>query len=105
MSYVFSIDLLARRDRVPSAWNWFHRVVTKLKRAQTADPHESKTSSRGIRGTFKTPTTPDVTEGIRLAVQGAISASEISPDSIASVMIGTTASLRTRASFSLADLQ
>jgi N-methylhydantoinase A/oxoprolinase/acetone carboxylase beta subunit len=53
-------------------------------------PHESQQSHRGIRGAFKTPTTPDVTEGIRLAVQGAIKESGIDRETISSVMIGTT---------------
>lgn len=57
------------------------------------DPHESDQPHRGIRSTFKTSTTPDVTEGIKLAIQGAISKSGIPLESISSVMIGTTVRL------------
>ncbi|KAH7024574.1 uncharacterized protein B0I36DRAFT_416023 [Microdochium trichocladiopsis] len=54
------------------------------------DPGESSEPNRGIRSAFKTPTTPDVTEGIKAAIQGAINKADVTLDSIASVMIGTT---------------
>ncbi|KXJ86069.1 hypothetical protein Micbo1qcDRAFT_219929, partial [Microdochium bolleyi] len=50
----------------------------------------SSQPNRGIRSTFKTPTTPDVTEGIKKAIQGAVTESATSLTEIASVMIGTT---------------
>ena len=57
-----------------------------------SDPDESAEPHRGIRSTHKTPTTPDVTEGIKLAIEGAIAKSSISLESVSSVMIGTTVS-------------
>jgi N-methylhydantoinase A/oxoprolinase/acetone carboxylase beta subunit len=51
---------------------------------------ESDLPNRGIRSAFKTPTTPDVTEGIAKAIQGALSQCNVSLSSIAAVMIGTT---------------
>ncbi|KAK6005849.1 hypothetical protein QM012_007491 [Aureobasidium pullulans] len=53
-------------------------------------PGESDKPNRGIRGTFKTPTTANVTEGISKAIAGAIAQSRISHDSVSAVMIGTT---------------
>ncbi len=55
------------------------------------NPNESDAPNRGIRSAMKTPTTPNVTEGIVKAIEGAISQCEgMSRDSISAVMIGTT---------------
>ncbi|KAF4125452.1 N-methylhydantoinase A/oxoprolinase/acetone carboxylase, beta subunit [Geosmithia morbida] len=54
------------------------------------DPGESDTPNRGIRSAFKSPTTPDVTEGITKAVEGALSQCDVPMDKIGGVMIGTT---------------
>lgn len=54
------------------------------------DPGESDASHRGIRSAFKSPTTPDVTEGITKAVEGALSQCDVPKDKIGGVMIGTT---------------
>lgn len=55
------------------------------------NPLESEAPHRGIRSTYKTPTTANVTEGIVKAIEGAISQCDgFSRDSIAAVMIGTT---------------
>lgn len=54
---------------------------------------------RGIRSAFKTPTTPNVTEGITKAIEGAISKCGIPLDAVAAVMIGTTVSLELETSF------
>ena len=51
---------------------------------------EADQPNRGIRSAFKTPTTPDVTEGITKAIDGALAQCKVSLDSIAAVMIGTT---------------
>ncbi|EXJ83126.1 hypothetical protein A1O1_06745 [Capronia coronata CBS 617.96] len=53
-------------------------------------PGEADQPDRGIRTAFKTPTTPNVTEGIAKAVQGAISQCGISLAAVSAVMIGTT---------------
>ncbi|KAK8222591.1 hypothetical protein BKA81DRAFT_296263, partial [Phyllosticta paracitricarpa] len=45
---------------------------------------------RGIRSTFKCPTTPDVTSGIIDAIEGALSKCDVKRDSICAVIIGTT---------------
>ena len=53
-------------------------------------PEEVSEQHRGIRSTFKTPTTPDVTSGISTALRGAIEKCGIQQNSISAVMIGTT---------------
>jgi N-methylhydantoinase A/oxoprolinase/acetone carboxylase beta subunit/DUF917 family protein len=45
---------------------------------------------RGVIAHFKTPTTPDVTSGIEVAVQNVIDKSGLTLDRIASITIGTT---------------
>jgi hypothetical protein len=67
-----------------------NEVNRLLNKSPRPDPHEADQPHRGIRGTFKTPTTPDVTKGIKLAIEGAIAKSAISLENISSVMIGTT---------------
>ncbi|KAK8173183.1 Hydantoinase/oxoprolinase N-terminal region-domain-containing protein [Phyllosticta citrichinensis] len=54
------------------------------------DPGESDAEHRGIRSTFKCPTTPDVTSGIINAIEGALSKCDVKRDSICAVIIGTT---------------
>ncbi|KAL1387424.1 hypothetical protein HDK64DRAFT_330579 [Phyllosticta capitalensis] len=53
-------------------------------------PGESDSEHRGIRSTFKCPTTPDVTSGIINAIEGALSKCDVQRDSICAVIIGTT---------------
>ncbi|KAK8154076.1 hypothetical protein BC567DRAFT_276983 [Phyllosticta citribraziliensis] len=53
-------------------------------------PGESHAEHRGIRSTFKCPTTPDVTTGIINAIEGALSKCDVKRDSICAVIIGTT---------------
>ncbi|KAK7516897.1 uncharacterized protein IWZ02DRAFT_422916 [Phyllosticta citriasiana] len=53
-------------------------------------PGESDAEHRGIRSTFKFPTTPDVTSGIVNAIEGALSKCDVKRDSICAVIIGTT---------------
>ena len=43
-----------------------------------------------VKAAHKTPTTPDVTTGITAALRAILAESEVSPDTISSVMIGTT---------------
>ena len=43
-----------------------------------------------VLGSFKTPTTPDVTTGITNALSGVLSGSRLDPRSCSAVMIGTT---------------
>lgn len=56
------------------------------------DPGESDKPNRGIRSSFKTPTTRDVTEGIVKAIDGALAQCGVSREAISAVMIGTTVS-------------
>ncbi|KAJ9137866.1 Hydantoin utilization protein A [Pleurostoma richardsiae] len=53
-------------------------------------PGEANQPKRGIRSAFKTPTTPNVTDGITAAIRGALSQCDVTQDSISAVMIGTT---------------
>ncbi|RFU34899.1 hypothetical protein B7463_g1495, partial [Scytalidium lignicola] len=53
-------------------------------------PGEVEQSHRGIRSSFKTPTTADVTTGISLAIDGALKKGSIDRDLVSAVMIGTT---------------
>jgi hypothetical protein len=58
------------------------------------NPAESHLQTRGIKSAFKTPTTPDVNDGIIKAIEGALSqAPDISRDEISAVMIGTVCRL------------
>jgi N-methylhydantoinase A/oxoprolinase/acetone carboxylase beta subunit len=57
------------------------------------DPGEANQPHRGIRSSFKTPTTRNVTEGIVKAIDGAIAQSGIDREAISAVMIGTTVGL------------
>lgn len=47
-------------------------------------------ASRGVLSTCKTPTTPDVTEGIKVAIQEVLIRSNVDPGKISNVAIGTT---------------
>ncbi|RDW74917.1 hypothetical protein BP6252_06059 [Coleophoma cylindrospora] len=53
-------------------------------------PGEAESPHRGIRSSFKTPTTADVTEGISLAIDGALKKGSIDRNQVSAVMIGTT---------------
>lgn len=55
-------------------------------------PGEAKEPHRGIRSSFKTPTTSDVTEGISVAIDGALKRACIDRNHVSAVMIGTTVS-------------
>jgi N-methylhydantoinase A/oxoprolinase/acetone carboxylase beta subunit len=57
------------------------------------DPGEADQPHRGIRSSFKTPTTRNVTEGIVKAIDGAIAKCDINREAISAVMIGTTVTL------------
>ncbi|KEQ72715.1 DUF917-domain-containing protein [Aureobasidium namibiae CBS 147.97] len=48
------------------------------------------TETRGLLAHFKTPTTPDVTEGIQTAIRAILDLSRLSTSDIVSVTIGTT---------------
>jgi N-methylhydantoinase A/oxoprolinase/acetone carboxylase beta subunit len=54
------------------------------------DPTQQSEASRGVLAHHKTPTTPNVTEGIETAVRKVLTNSQVSPDNIASVTVGTT---------------
>ncbi|KAI6953768.1 beta subunit of N-methylhydantoinase A/acetone carboxylase, partial [Hortaea werneckii] len=58
--------------------------------AVAVDPSEQYTDSRGVLAHHKTPTTPDVTEGIEKAVRTVLEKSALSAQKIASVTVGTT---------------
>ncbi|KXT16246.1 hypothetical protein AC579_6941 [Pseudocercospora musae] len=58
--------------------------------AVAIEPSKQFTESRGVLAHHKTPTTPDVTEGIEAAVRNVLDKSGLPSESIASVTIGTT---------------
>ncbi|KAI7239233.1 beta subunit of N-methylhydantoinase A/acetone carboxylase [Hortaea werneckii] len=58
--------------------------------AVAVDPSEQFTDSRGVLAHHKTPTTPDVTEGIEKAVRTVLEKSALSAQKIASITVGTT---------------
>jgi len=58
--------------------------------AVAIDPSQQSEASRGVLAHHKTPTTPDVTEGIEKAVRTVLEKSALSSESIASVTVGTT---------------
>jgi N-methylhydantoinase A/oxoprolinase/acetone carboxylase beta subunit/DUF917 family protein len=58
--------------------------------AVAIDPTQQYQPSRGVLAHHKTPTTPNVTEGIEEAVRTVLSKSGLSADTIASVTVGTT---------------
>ncbi|KAK5128102.1 hypothetical protein LTR08_004194 [Meristemomyces frigidus] len=58
--------------------------------AVAVDPSQQFEASRGILAHYKTPTTPDVTEGIEIAVRTVLEKSALPTDRIASVTVGTT---------------
>ncbi|KAF3482723.1 uncharacterized protein GIQ15_02047 [Arthroderma uncinatum] len=58
--------------------------------AAILDITASETPSRGVLASSKAPTTPDVTSGIRDVVQSVLQKSNIDPQDILSVAIGTT---------------
>ncbi|KXT05185.1 hypothetical protein AC578_8411 [Pseudocercospora eumusae] len=58
--------------------------------AVAIEPSKQFTESRGVLAHHKTPTTPDVTEGIEAAVRNVLEKSGLPSESIASVTIGTT---------------
>ena len=58
--------------------------------AAILDVHASSTPSRGLLASCKTPTTPDVTSGIKNAVEEVLKKSEVDKDQLLSVAIGTT---------------
>ncbi|KMQ46943.1 hypothetical protein A7C99_7054 [Trichophyton rubrum] len=58
--------------------------------AAILDITASETPSRGVLASSKTPTTPDVTSGIKSVVESVLSKSGIDPAHILSVAIGTT---------------
>ncbi|KAK5121095.1 hypothetical protein LTR85_005579 [Meristemomyces frigidus] len=58
--------------------------------AVAIDPSQQFEASRGVLAHHKTPTTPDVTEGIEKAVRAVLEKSALPTDRIASVTVGTT---------------
>ena len=58
--------------------------------AVAIDPSQQYESSRGVLAHHKTPTTPDVTEGIEKAVRTVLEKSNLPAGKIASVTVGTT---------------
>ncbi|KAF7197629.1 putative D-/L-hydantoinase subunit A [Pseudocercospora fuligena] len=58
--------------------------------AVAIEPSKQFTESRGVLAHHKTPTTPDVTEGIEAAVRNVLQKSGLPSESIASVTVGTT---------------
>jgi N-methylhydantoinase A/oxoprolinase/acetone carboxylase beta subunit/DUF917 family protein len=58
--------------------------------AVALNPSQHASPTRGILAYHKTPTTPDVTAGIETAVRAVLQASQLEPDRIASVTVGTT---------------
>ncbi|KAK0945597.1 hypothetical protein LTR48_002340 [Friedmanniomyces endolithicus] len=58
--------------------------------AVAIDPSKQQEASRGVLSHYKTPTTPDVTEGIETAVRSILEKSKIPAGKIASVTVGTT---------------
>ncbi|KAM5467014.1 hypothetical protein MauCBS54593_005634 [Microsporum audouinii] len=58
--------------------------------AAILDITASETPSRGVLASSKTPTTPDVTSGIKSVVESVLQKSGIDPSDILSVAIGTT---------------
>ncbi|CAK1357459.1 hypothetical protein CB0940_07806 [Cercospora beticola] len=58
--------------------------------AVAIDPSQQYTPTRGVLAHHKTPTTPDVTSGIEKAVRNVLTESELPPERIVSVTVGTT---------------
>ncbi|KAK6832875.1 hypothetical protein PG987_007569 [Apiospora arundinis] len=58
--------------------------------AVAIDPTQQSEPGRGVLAHHKTPTTPDVTEGIETAVRTVLAKSRLATDAIASVTVGTT---------------
>ena len=58
--------------------------------AVAIDKSQQHTPNRGLLAHFKTPTTPDVTQGIEDAVRAVLTLSQLSTSDIASVTVGTT---------------
>ena len=58
--------------------------------AALLDSHALSTPSRGLLASCKTPTTPDVTSGIKNAVEQLLEKSQIDRNEVLSVAIGTT---------------
>jgi N-methylhydantoinase A/oxoprolinase/acetone carboxylase beta subunit len=58
--------------------------------AVAIDKSQQNTPSRGLLAHFKTPTSPDVTQGIEDAVRAVLALSKLSTSEIASVTVGTT---------------
>ncbi|KAK8004505.1 Maintenance of ploidy protein mob2 [Apiospora arundinis] len=58
--------------------------------AVAIDPTQQSEPGRGVLAHHKTPTTPDVTEGIETAVRTVLEKSRLATDAIASVTVGTT---------------
>ena len=57
------------------------------------DLGQRETPSRGILSSHKAPTSPDVTTGIQEAINTVLRDSQVAPENVASVTIGTTAFL------------
>lgn len=58
--------------------------------AVAIDKAQQHTPNRGLLSHFKTPTSPDVTQGIEDAVRAVLTLSKLSTSDIASVTVGTT---------------
>jgi N-methylhydantoinase A/oxoprolinase/acetone carboxylase beta subunit len=58
--------------------------------AVAIDKSQQHTPNRGLLAHFKTPTSPDVTQGIEDAVRAVLTLSKLSTSDIASVTVGTT---------------
>lgn len=58
--------------------------------AVAIDKSQQFTETRGLLAHFKTPTSPDVTQGIEDAVRAVLTLSQLSTSDIASVTVGTT---------------
>lgn len=58
--------------------------------AAILDIRASETESRGVLASSKTPTTPDVTSGIKAVVESVLKKSAVNTKDILSVAIGTT---------------